>query len=179
MFQFGRRETAEVVVRWLFLDVSQVRVHFNKLIRECLPHYRFLTYLRAILDSTDTNVFNRMFSFVIGRSFDHIFEFQIRTHCLLFIRPLDLNHPQHWSANMAVGRGFFDQYSVFCVFGSVVGCVVVPLITQVRTYDHVNNNCMHPQAFLTLYSGLKCSWLFPLGLIHVWRKSSLSKIPCF
>lgn len=31
---------------------------------------------------------------------------------------------------MAVGRGFFDQYSVFCVFGSVVGCVVVPLITQ-------------------------------------------------
>lgn len=80
---------------WLFLDVSQVRVHFNKLIREFLPHYRFLTYLRAILDSTDTNVFNRMFSFVIGRSFDHIFEFQIRTHCLLFIRPLDLNHPQH------------------------------------------------------------------------------------
>lgn len=33
---------------------------------------------------------------------------------------------------MAVGRGFFDQYSVFCVFGSVVGCVVVPLITQVK-----------------------------------------------
>lgn len=33
-------------------------------------------------------------------------------------------------ANMAVGGGFFDQYSVFCVFGSVVGCVVVPLITQ-------------------------------------------------
>ena len=32
---------------------------------------------------------------------------------------------------MAVGGGFFDQYSVFCVFGSVVGCVVVPLITQV------------------------------------------------
>merc|ERR1711973_130646 len=31
---------------------------------------------------------------------------------------------------MAVGKGFFDQYSVFCVFGSVVGCVVVPLITQ-------------------------------------------------
>ena len=35
------------------------------------------------------------------------------------------------NANMAVRRGFFDQYSVFCVFGSVVGCVVVPLITQV------------------------------------------------
>ena len=32
---------------------------------------------------------------------------------------------------MAVGKGFLDQYSVFCVFGSVVGCVVVPLITQV------------------------------------------------
>eukprot|EP00118_Oscarella_pearsei_P028964 m.3367 g.3367 ORF g.3367 m.3367 type:complete len:387 (+) comp9306_c0_seq2:123-1283(+) len=31
---------------------------------------------------------------------------------------------------MAAARGFFDQYSVFCVFGSVVGCVVVPLITQ-------------------------------------------------
>ena len=31
----------------------------------------------------------------------------------------------------AVGR-LFDQYSVICVFGSVVGCVVVPLITQVR-----------------------------------------------
>lgn len=31
---------------------------------------------------------------------------------------------------MAVGKSFLDQYSVFCVFGSVVGCVVVPLITQ-------------------------------------------------
>ncbi|XP_046846815.1 stress response protein NST1-like [Xenia sp. Carnegie-2017] len=31
---------------------------------------------------------------------------------------------------MAVGKGFLAQYSVFCVFGSVVGCVVVPLITQ-------------------------------------------------
>ena len=36
---------------------------------------------------------------------------------------------------MAVGKGFFDQYSVFCVFGSVVGCVVVPLITQVSPRD--------------------------------------------
>lgn len=35
---------------------------------------------------------------------------------------------------MAVGGGFFDQYSVFCVFGSVVGCVVVPLITQVGRF---------------------------------------------
>eukprot|EP00116_Pleurobrachia_bachei_P004099 sb/3464361/ len=31
---------------------------------------------------------------------------------------------------MAVGKNFLDNYSVFCVFGSVVGCVVVPLITQ-------------------------------------------------
>lgn len=29
-----------------------------------------------------------------------------------------------------MGKSFLDQYSVFCVFGSVVGCVVVPLITQ-------------------------------------------------
>ena len=31
---------------------------------------------------------------------------------------------------MTAGKRFFDQYSVICVFGSVVGCVVVPLITQ-------------------------------------------------
>ncbi|KAL5496235.1 hypothetical protein EMCRGX_G012478 [Ephydatia muelleri] len=31
---------------------------------------------------------------------------------------------------MPVGKSFFDQYSVICVLGSVVGCVVVPLITQ-------------------------------------------------
>lgn len=30
-----------------------------------------------------------------------------------------------------MNEGFFGQYSVFCVFGSVVGCVVVPLIAQV------------------------------------------------
>jgi hypothetical protein len=29
-----------------------------------------------------------------------------------------------------MNEGFFGQYSVFCVFGSVVGCVVVPLIAQ-------------------------------------------------
>ena len=34
---------------------------------------------------------------------------------------------------LPVGKRFFDQYSVICVFGSVVGCVVVPLLTQVRT----------------------------------------------
>lgn len=33
---------------------------------------------------------------------------------------------------LTVGKRFFDQYSVICVFGSVVGCVVVPLIAQVR-----------------------------------------------
>jgi len=32
---------------------------------------------------------------------------------------------------MTMNEGFFGQYSVFCVFGSVVGCVVVPLIAQV------------------------------------------------
>lgn len=30
-----------------------------------------------------------------------------------------------------MNEGVFGQYSVFCVFGSVVGCVVVPLIAQV------------------------------------------------
>ena len=39
---------------------------------------------------------------------------------------------------MAVGR-IFEQYSVICVFGSVVGCVVVPLIAQV--YKDVIGNC--------------------------------------
>ena len=32
---------------------------------------------------------------------------------------------------MTMNESFFGQYSVFCVFGSVVGCVVVPLIAQV------------------------------------------------
>ena len=36
------------------------------------------------------------------------------------------------SVKMAIGKSFLDQYSVICVFGSVVGCVVVPLIAQVR-----------------------------------------------
>ena len=36
---------------------------------------------------------------------------------------------------MAIGKSFLDQYSVICVFGSVVGWVVVPLIAQVRNYD--------------------------------------------
>lgn len=84
MFQFGS-ETTEVVLRWLFLEVSQICDHSNAMINEFLPHNRFLTNLRAVLDLFDTNAFYRMFSFVIGRSFDHIFEFQIRTHCLLFI----------------------------------------------------------------------------------------------
>ena len=35
---------------------------------------------------------------------------------------------------LTVGKRFFDQYSVICVFGSVVGCVVVPLIAQVRIW---------------------------------------------
>ena len=67
------------------LEVSQICDHFNVIISECLPHDRFLTHLRAILESKETNIFNRLFSFVIGRPFDHVFEFQLRTHCLLFI----------------------------------------------------------------------------------------------
>lgn len=35
-------------------------------------------------------------------------------------------------AGKAIARSFFDQYSVVCVFGSVMGCVIVPLLTQVR-----------------------------------------------
>ena len=31
---------------------------------------------------------------------------------------------QHFSRN-------FDQYTIMCVFGSVVGCVVLPLMAQV------------------------------------------------
>lgn len=67
------------------LEVSQICDHLNIMKSECLPHDRFLTHLRAILEFKDTNIFNRLFSFVIGRPFDHIFEFQLRTHCLLFI----------------------------------------------------------------------------------------------
>lgn len=58
----------------------------------------------------------------------------VRMNVYLFIWERDLNYPQRWNASMAVGGGFFDQYSVFCVFGSVVGCVVVPLITQVGRF---------------------------------------------
>ena len=29
-----------------------------------------------------------------------------------------------------MNESFFGKYSVFCVFGSVVGCVVVPLVAQ-------------------------------------------------
>lgn len=34
-------------------------------------------------------------------------------------------------AGKAIARSFFDQYSVVCVFGSVMGCVIVPLLAQV------------------------------------------------
>lgn len=116
-------------VRRIIVQLNSLRSHF----------FYYITSFKQICGQLwilwDTNVYRRVFSFLIGRSFDHIDEFQIRTHCLLFIWPLDLNHPQRWCANMAVGRGFFDQYSVFCVFGSVVGCVVVPLITQVKYWN--------------------------------------------
>lgn len=84
MFEFGS-ETTEVDLPWLFHQVSQICRHFNAMANVFSPHNRVLTNLRAIFDFLDTSVFYRMFSFVIGRSFDHIFEFQIRTHCLLFI----------------------------------------------------------------------------------------------
>lgn len=42
---------------------------------------------------------------------------------------------------LTVGKRFFDQYSVICVFGSVVGCVVVPLIAQVRIWP---GGLIHP-----------------------------------
>ena len=54
---------------------------------------------------------------------------------------------------MAVGRGFFDQYSVFCVFGSVVGCVVVPLITQVlKTVAGTSCIIFEPKGLMTTSS---------------------------
>ena len=34
---------------------------------------------------------------------------------------------QHFSRNL-------DQYTIMCVFGSVVGCVVLPLMAQVSLY---------------------------------------------
>lgn len=71
------------------LKVSQICDHLNVIISGCWPPDIFLTHLAAILELKDTNIFNRLFSFVIGRPFDHVFEFQLRTHCLLFIWPLD------------------------------------------------------------------------------------------
>lgn len=48
-----------------------------------------------------------------------------------------------------MNENFFGKYSVFCVFGSVVGCVVVPLIAQVL--QHQSMECMILSAiFLTL-----------------------------
>ncbi|XP_066921192.1 serine/threonine-protein kinase pakA-like [Clytia hemisphaerica] len=48
-----------------------------------------------------------------------------------------------------MNESFFGKYSVFCVFGSVVGCVVVPLIAQVVQQQSME--CMILSAiFLTL-----------------------------
>ena len=35
---------------------------------------------------------------------------------------------QHFTRN-------FDQYTIMCVFGSVVGCVVLPLMAQVSSLE--------------------------------------------
>ena len=72
---------------------------------------------------------------MIGRSFDHIFdasELTFTLFILVYFSRFNLIISELCTASMAIGGGFFDQYSVFCVFGSVVGCVVVPLITQVK-----------------------------------------------
>jgi hypothetical protein len=67
-----------------------------------------------------------------------------------------------------VGKGFFDQYSVFCVFGSVVGCVVVPLITQVSymiidSFHLVMYMCSSSVIFVALYlCSLTVSVLFSI-----------------
>lgn len=50
---------------------------------------------------------------------------------------------------MAAAKGFFDQYSVLCVFGSVVGCVIVPLITQVSRQSNRDYHCP-PRTCLSL-----------------------------
>lgn len=48
-----------------------------------------------------------------------------------------------------MNENFFGKYSVFCVFGSVVGCVVVPLVAQVLRQQSME--CMILSAiFLTL-----------------------------
>ena len=66
----------------------------------------------------------------------------------------------------AVGR-LFDQYSVICVFGSVVGCVVVPLITQVSPVQKgVCTLCLlitGPLSFLGIIDS--CKLLAPEDLV--------------
>jgi len=46
---------------------------------------------------------------------------------ILYFKPLKKRIKKKTKMN----ENFFGKYSVFCVFGSVVGCVVVPLIAQV------------------------------------------------
>ena len=40
------------------LELSQICDHFKVTTSECLLRDRFLTHLRAILESKDTNIFN-------------------------------------------------------------------------------------------------------------------------
>ena len=118
------------------LEVSQICDHFNAMTSDCLPHDTFLTHLRAVWSLKKRTISIdcfRLWSDVLLITSSN-FSYVRIVYCLS--DHLILNHPQRWSAIMAVGRGFFDQYSVFCVFGSVVGCVVVPLITQVLQWRH-------------------------------------------
>ena len=37
-----------------------------------------------------------------------------------------------------MNESFFGKYSVFCVFGSVVGCVIFPLVAQLVQHQVIN-----------------------------------------
>ena len=50
---------------------------------------------------------------------------------------------------MSAAEGFFVQYSVVAVFGSVLGCVMLPLITQVSRQRYPNDH-LPPKTFLFL-----------------------------
>lgn len=95
---------------------------------------------------------------MIGRSFDHIFDASKLTFTLfvlVYFSRLNLIISELCTASMAIGGGFFDQYSVFCVFGSVVGCVVVPLITQVKVDVPSHSSLTQQQHHMVLYSKVK------------------------
>ena len=71
---------------------------------------------------------------------------------------------------MAVGKSFLDQYSVFCVFGSVVGCVVVPLITQVccKTSAILFVLICHLQLVISLHNRLMTTVINLCHTSQIW-----------